>query len=199
MTPRVSRLALIELALFAAVIGLAAPIAAAAFHKVALDERLLPAVGRRVTSDDVARFLHEVAWSDAERSSLAFTLLAAADSPLITEADKIALIARAVEEFRTYVARVPGDGAAWAGLASAELARGETKRAVGALEASILATPWSPSLVTWRCGLGIDLFNKLDDEGRELMKGQFRLQAQRSAASLVRIVTARNALRIARI
>ena len=199
MTVRVSRLALIELSLFAAVIALGAPAALNAFHKVALDDRLAPATGRGVTSEDAARLLGESVQSDAERVDFAFALLGAADAPSIDESDRAALIAQAAADFRAYVSRVPGDGAAWAGLASAELARGDGRRAADAFVASILATPWSPSLVAWRCGLGIDLFNRLDDEGRELLKGQFRLEAQRSVASLVRIVTARNALRTARI
>ncbi|HVM77670.1 MAG TPA: hypothetical protein VMU06_01535 [Stellaceae bacterium] len=199
MALRVSRLALIELSLSVAVIALGAPIAVSAFHKSAFDERLGPATERRVTPEGAARLLREAAWSDSERIDLAFALLSAADGASIPESDRAALISRAAEEFRAYVSRVPGDGAAWAGLASAELARGDGRRAAAALEASILATPWSPSLVTWRCGLGIDLFHRLDEEGRELMKGQFRLEAQRSVSSLVRIVTARGAARIARI
>jgi len=130
---------------------------------------------------------------------LAFALLSGSGSPVLSEGERAALIGRAVQEFRTYVSRVPGDGAAWAGLASAELAAGDAQLAGNALKASILATPWSPSLVAWRCELGTDLFYRLDDEGRELMKGQFRLQARRSPSTLVETVIARGAVRIARI
>lgn len=197
--PRVTRLAFLELTLSAAILALGLPMAADAFHRVMTDDRLILANERRIAAGTTDRVLKQRAWSDAERKDIAFALLAGADSPTITASERSALIARAVSEFRAYVARVPADGAAWAGLASAELAQGDTRPAVEALKASILATPWSASLVLWRCGLGIDLFRSLDDEGRELMKGQFRLQAQRSAAVLVETAIPRGAVRIARI
>lgn len=191
MMPRISGLALMELGLAGAILALGLPMTANAFHELAFDARL--------STDPVIGLESEVARTDTELKSLAFALLGRANDPALSEGQNAALIARAAAALREYVARVPGDGAAWAGLASAELARGDTERGAEALEASILATPWSPSLVAWRCGLGIDLFRSLDDEGRDLMKGQFRLQAQRSVAALVKTVRERGGARIARI
>ncbi len=200
MTPRISGLALMELGLAGAIFVLGLPMTIDAFHELALDARL-NATQNRIGDgrESVVRLEDEVARTASEQKSLAFALLGRADDPTLSEAQSMGLIRRAETAFRDYVGRVPGDGAAWAGLASAELAKGDAGRAAEALRVSILAAPWSPSLVAWRCGLGIDLFRKLDDEGRELMKGQFRLQAQRSVAALVKTVTARNAVRIARI
>lgn len=133
------------------------------------------------------------------QAALAYALLTLAGGPLRSESERRVLLDRSVSEFRGYVGRVPGDGGAWAGLTSAELARGDFKAAQVALKASILASPWSPSLVTWRCGLGIELFRQLDDEGRELMRGQLRLQAERSIRVLVDIALRRKSVLAARI
>ena len=137
--------------------------------------------------------------SAVEQKELAFALLARADRPGASGKGRMELLGRSSSLFRSYLALVPADGAAWVGLASVENALGDSRGAVRALKASILNAPWSAALVLGRCGLGIDLFRALDDEGWEMMKGQFRLAAQRSAASLSQVVIAHDGTRIARV
>jgi len=198
-----STLVAAELLVAVGILAIGVPLTFDALETLELHKRLIGVMDVEARgsapAESVVRLEREVPRTEGVQKDLAFTLLALADNPVRAEPEKHALIDSAVGHFRSYVAKVPGDGAAWAGLAAAELADGHTDRAAAALKASILATPWSPSLVTWRCSLGIALFGKLDDEGRELMQGQFRLQVNRSVAELVNMVVDRNAVRLARI
>jgi hypothetical protein len=106
---------------------------------------------------------------------------------------------RAAEVFRSYLAQVPADANAWAGLGSVELARGDFRRAALALKISILTAPWSTPLLVLRCGMAMDLFRVLDGDERELMKGQFRLAAKRSIGPLVDMARSRNGIMATRI
>jgi len=203
MALRISGLPLAELALAAGIVALGIPIASGAFHRLHFDDLLkstVAAVDRGGPAETLVAGLSNAApQTQAERKDLALALLTLADVPSISEPTRQMLLARARDQLRDYVSAVPGDGAAWASLAAAEFARGEAERAQRALKTSILVTPWSPSLVAWRCGLGIDLFAALDGEGRELMKGQFRLQAVRAVTALVDTAIQRRGVRIARI
>jgi len=196
-------IALTELVLAGGIFVLGVPAAVNSFDALRLQSRMSAALSAESRGDlhdeDLAEIERSAPPTETARSNLAFALLALADDPMRSEPKRRALVDRSVAEFWRHVEHVPGDGAAWAGLASAELARGDLRAAQAALKASILATPWSPSLVSWRCGLGIDVFRALDEEGRELMKSQLRLQAERSIPVLVDTVLRRNAVRVARI
>ena len=148
--------------------------------------------------ETVTRLGENVPQTAAEQLDLAFALLAQGDDRTLTQEMRALVVDKAAQGFRAYLSIVPGDGRAWAGLASAEIARGGSRRGAEALKMSILTAPWSGSLVQWRCGLGIDLFRVLNAEERELMKGQFRVAAQRSPAALVQTVIRRGGARIAR-
>lgn len=153
----------------------------------------------RQAGDKVADLEQETPRTLAEGRDLAFALLSHGDDPDLPEAAQARVIGQAARGFREYLAKVPGDGRAWAGLASAQARLGDLARGAEALRMSILTAPWSDSLVQWRCGLAIDLFRVLDAEDRELVKGQFRVAAQRSVSSLVQTVIRRNGTRIARL
>jgi hypothetical protein len=124
--------------------------------------------------------------SNGARIDLGFVLLAG--QPHGPDADE------AAREFRAYLAEVPGDSRAWAGLAQAELLQNHRSEALSALKVSILTAPSSPGILLWRCGIGIDLYESLDEEGRRLVGRQFRMAAERSPARLVRLVREKNAV-----
>ena len=196
-------IALTELLLGGGILLLGIPATLSSFEALRLETQLksaLSADGLGVLGDDALGQIESASPSTTTvQADLAYALLTLAGGPLRSESERRALLDRSVSASRGYVRRVPGDGAAWAGLTSAELARSDLKAAQAALKASILASPWSPSLVTWRCGLGIELFRQLDDEGRELMKGQLRLQADRSIRALVDVAVQRKSVLAARI
>ena len=150
-------------------------------------------------SEATVRLDAEVPTTIAEKLALAFALLSRVDDPGWSDEARTARVDRARGLFHNYLAEVPADGRAWAGLASAEIRRGDIAAAAAALKRSILTAPWSGTLVQWRCGLAITLFRSLDDESRDLMKGQFRVAALRSPAELVRTVQTRGGVRIARL
>ena len=141
----------------------------------------------------------EIPTTVAERLALAFALLSRGDDPTSSEQARNARVDRAAALFSEYLAEVPADGRAWAGLASTQIRRGDRAAAAAALRMSVLAAPWSASLVPWRCGMVLTLFRSLDDESRELMKGQFRVAAQRSPKELVKIVRSQGGVRVARL
>lgn len=149
--------------------------------------------GRAVDRADLDRARQDleaaVAASNGARADLAFVLLAGGAGE--AEAERVA------GEFRIYLAEVPGDARVWAGLAQAELLRGRRAEAVRALKASILTGPSSSNLVLWRCGVGIDLYDALDEEGRRLVAGQMRMAVERSVDRLVPLVRQKNAALIA--
>jgi hypothetical protein len=194
---------LVDLALASAIFAIGVPETVAAIHDLSFTARLAGAGtgesldGRR--GEPTAQLDLETPATTREDLQLAFALLSRGDDPVSWGQARIARTDRAGLLFREYLARVPADGRAWAGLASAEIQRGELGRGAAALRMSILTAPWSSSLVQWRCGMAIDLFRTLDDEERELMKGQFRVAAQRSISALVKTVRARKGTRIARI
>jgi hypothetical protein len=185
----------------AAILAIGIPSTITALYDLGFYSRVDPTGGRLrlQAADKVADLEQESPRTAAEGRDLAFALLSHGDDPDLPEAAQARLVARAARGFREYLAKVPGDGQAWAGLASTQVRLGDPARAAEALRISILTAPWSDSLVQWRCGLGIDVFRALNSEERELMKGQFRVAAQRSVSTLVQTVTGRNGTRIARL
>jgi hypothetical protein len=141
----------------------------------------------------------EIPTTAPERLALAFALLSRGDDPASSEQARNARVDRAARLFGEYLAEVPADGRAWAGLASAQIRRGDMSAAATALKMSVLTAPWSATLVQWRCGMAITLFRTLDDESRELMTGQFRVAAQRSPKELVKTVRSLGGVRVARL
>jgi len=203
MLRRLSGFALLELVLVGTLIMIGVPMVFSAIHELGFMERLgasgsgeLPDANR---GESAAQLDAEVPVTLKEQLSLAFALLSQGEDRETPEAARAVRVARADTLFQAYVAQVPADGRAWAGLASAEIQRGNLRLGASALKMSILTTPWSSSLVQWRCGMAIDLFRSLDDEERDLMKGQFRVAAQRSVTSLVKTARSRDGLRIARL
>jgi len=185
----------------AATLALGTTATVTALYDLGFHSRIDPIAGsaRLQTGDKVADLEQETARTAVEKRDLAFALLSHGADPDLPEAAQTRVVADAERGFHEYLAQVPGDGRAWAGLAAAQARLGDFADGAEALRMSILTAPWSESLVQWRCGMGIDLFRALNSEERELMKGQFRVAAQRSVSSLVRTVTDRNGTRIARL
>jgi hypothetical protein len=198
-----SGLLAVELALAGVLLVLGVPAALSAFDDFKFTERLgtagsggpLGAKGGETTE----RLDSERPSTVAQQLALAFALLSRADDSGSSQQARDIRADRAVALFQDYLAQVPADGRAWAGLASGQIRRGDLRPAAAALKMSILTAPWSASLVQWRCGMAISLFRSLDDESRELMKGQFRVASQRSVADLVRTARSRGGIRVARL
>ncbi len=191
----------LQAAIGGAILAVGIPATITAVYDLGFYSRVDPTGGqaRLQTADNVADLEQESPRTATERRDLAFALLSHGDDRDLAPAAQTRVVERAARGFREYLKEVPGDAQAWAGLASAQARLGELARGADALRMSILTSPWSDSLVQWRCGLAVDLFRALNAEDRELMKGQFRVAAQRSVSSLVRTVTVRNGTRIARL
>jgi hypothetical protein len=110
---------------------------------------------------------------------------------LPTELDVTAVTT--VQRMRRYLETTPADTRAWAALAQGLVLMRERQAAAGALKMSILTGPWYTPLLVSRCILGIDLFPELDEEGRDLLKGQFRIATDRLVVQLAAAVKARKA------
>jgi len=195
-------LAILQVTLAAAILGLGIPENINAIRDLGFYSRIGPSssfTGQHTGEALVVNLEKEIPHTGAEERDLAFALLAHGDDPDLSEPEQIRIVREAAHSFRDYLSDVPADSQAWAGLASAQVRLGELKEGAAALRMSILTSPWSNSLVQWRCGLGIDFYRVLDEEERELMKGQFRVAAQRSAATLTQTVIARKGTRIARL
>ena len=196
-----SGLAILQVTLAVAIFGLGIPENMNAIRDLGFYSRIGPlsSFTGRHTGEPVVNLEKEIPHTGAEKRDLAFALLAQGDDPDLSDPEQIRIVKEAARGFRDHLSDVPADSQAWAGLASTEVRLGELKKGAAALRMSILTSPWSNSLVQWRCGLGIDLYRVLNEEERELMKGQFRVAAQRSAATLAQTVTARKGTRIARL
>ena len=195
--PRWSGLGPVQLIMAVAILTLGIPATVTAFHDLEFYSRVDP-TGRQ-SGENLAALEQEIPRTDAEGRDLAFALLVHGNDLELSAPERTRIVNQAARGFRDYLSRVPADGPAWAGLASAHLQLGDLRSGAEALRMSILTSPWSESLVQWRCGLGIDLYRALDDEGRELMKGQFRVAAQRSASVLAQTAISRKGVRIARV
>ena len=203
MMGRLSGVAVLAVVLAGALLALGLPMASSALHEFRFAQRLGEA-GSGEPSDTHAsvsteQLDSEVPRTPGERLSLAFALLSRGNDPDTAVGTAAGRVDRAAALFRAYLVQTPADGRAWAGLSSAEIRLGSVSRGAAALKMSILTAPWSSSLVQWRCGLAIDLFRGLDDENRELMKGQFRIAAERSVRELVKTARSHDGVRIARL
>jgi hypothetical protein len=194
MTRGLSPLALANLLLAAGLVAVGLPSVVAVTLRLPSRSAIVALErGSAVDRMDIARgrtnLESAAAASNGAHADLAFMLLA--DRPTELDAGK------AVHEFATYLAQVPGDSRAWAGLAHAELLQDRRAEALSALKVSILTGPSLPGLLLWRCAVGIDLYPSLDAEGRRLLAGQFRVAAERSLDRLVGLVRRKNAVLVA--
>jgi hypothetical protein len=107
--------------------------------------------------------------------------------------DRLAIAAATIQRMRRYLETTPGDTRAWAALAEAHMLLRQPKPAAVALKMSMLTGPWYTPLLVSRCALGIDLYPALDQEARDLLKGQFRIASARAVAQLAVVIKARGA------
>lgn len=199
-----SPLVLGNLLLAAGIVAVGWPSTLAALHRAPIEVSAAAVrVGRlpdRVDVDDLLRHLALAQeTSPAAVEDIAFTLLLEATRPDGDTAERRTELERAVAAFRDYLAHVPGNSLAWAGLTDALGAQQRRLEAMQALKMSMITAPRSPSLLLWRCETGLDFFYILDAEGRELLEQQFRLATERSPASVVKLAVERNAVPMARI
>jgi hypothetical protein len=110
---------------------------------------------------------------------LALAQLDRLNSRAVPPAELDATAAGTVERMRRYLETTPADTRAWAALATGLALLHQRQAAAVALKMSILTGPWYTPLLVGRCALGIDLFPELDQEGRDLLKGQFRVATDR--------------------
>ena len=104
----------------------------------------------------------------------------------------------AAQEFRRYLAGVPGDAAGWEWLARAELAAGHPPAARAALDMSLLIGPRELSLALRRCQLAMVLGGPFAGTERPLLEQQFQMAADYDVAALARLVQQQNALLLTR-
>ena len=124
---------------------------------------------------------------------LALAQLDRLNSRAVLPAERDATAAATVQRLRRYLETTPADTRAWAALAQGLVLLGQRQAAAVALKMSILTGPWYTPLLVSRCTLGIDLFPDLDQEGRDLLKGQYRVAADRLVVQLAAAVKARRA------
>jgi hypothetical protein len=124
---------------------------------------------------------------------LALAQLDRLNSRAVSPTELDATAAATVQRMRRYLETTPADTRAWAALAQGLVLLHRPQAAAVALKMSILTGPWYTPLLVSRCALGIDLFSELDQEGRDLLKGQFRIATDRAVTQLANVVKARGA------
>jgi hypothetical protein len=101
------------------------------------------------------------------------------------------LLKEAQRQFETSLAEAPANAKAWAALADARrLDGGPSVAAAAALKMSMQLARYEPSLLAWRCEMGLALYSVLDDGTKAELDGQIRLLAHRSLDDLVRLARA---------
>jgi hypothetical protein len=124
---------------------------------------------------------------------LALAELDRLNSHLVSPDERDATAAATIRRMRRYLETTPADTRAWAALAEALALQRQPQAAALALKMSMLTGPWYTPLLVSRSALGIDLFAELDQEGRDLLKGQFRIAADRDVVQLAGAIKARKA------
>ncbi len=136
--------------------------------------------------------------SPAAREDTAFALLLDSTRSIAPTLVARARLDQSVAEFRQYLSDVPGDALAWAGLTDALISQGHQLDAAHTLKMSMITSPRSPSLLLWRCKVGLDLFYLLDGEGRVLLEQQFSAAMEKSPVAVVDLARAHHAVTIVR-
>jgi hypothetical protein len=124
---------------------------------------------------------------------LALAQLDRLNSHTVPPGEVNAVAAATVERMRRYLETTPADTRAWAALAQGLVLLRQRQAAAAALKMSILTGPWYTPLLVSRCILGVDLFPELDQEARDLLRGQFRVATDRLVVQLAAAVKARRA------
>jgi hypothetical protein len=93
--------------------------------------------------------------------------------------------------FARAVAGNPTDAQAWAALANARLLdQGPSAAAADALALSMELARFEPSLLAWRCQMGLAMLDVLDAGRKAALADQIRLLARRSMSELVQVAHA---------
>jgi hypothetical protein len=201
MRLRIHSHALINLLLAAAVLAAGLPGIVSNFRRLPVEAtvqrvRSGQSVSRADLTDAIPPLESASALSAAAKADLALVLLTEAANDPAGQADP--RLKRAAQELQGYLAEVPGDSVTWAALSDAEYLQGLRKEAADSLKMSILTGPWLPSLVLYRCGMGLDLYLVLDEEGRGLLRSQFRNAMERSPAAATKLALQRKAVPLVR-
>jgi hypothetical protein len=93
----------------------------------------------------------------------------------------------AIDDLTDGLARSPANAYAWATLAQAQIASGESAKAKRALATSILIDDFDPNMSLWRCELGLLLWGSFDNDDRRLWNDQVRLAWNTQPEGLVKL------------
>ena len=169
------------------------PGAIAAFHRlpagVAINElRFGRPVGAVDRENSIVVLARSTYMSNASRDDLAVALLAPAGGRSLDAATTDAR--RAADLLQLYLSSAPADSIAWSNLALARLRSGAVDASVTPFKMAMLIASSSGALL-WRCGFGLTVFSRLDDEGRELLAAQFGHAMEHSSQEFVKLVRER--------
>jgi hypothetical protein len=126
--------------------------------------------------------------SNASRDDLAIALLAPAAGKSFDVAATDAR--RAAALLQRYLSSAPADSIAWSNLALARLRSGAVDASVAPFKMAMLMASSSGALL-WRCGFGLAVFPRLDDEGREMLARQFDHAMKKFPREFVELVRQR--------
>jgi hypothetical protein len=108
------------------------------------------------------------------------------------------LLKEAQRRFERSLAEAPANAKAWAALADARrLDSGPSVAAAAALKMSMQLARYEPTLLAWRCEMGLALYPVLDDDAKAELDGQIRFLGHRSLGDLVRVARASGRIGVA--
>jgi hypothetical protein len=105
--------------------------------------------------------------------------------------DRVALD-KAVVDLGEGLARAPADAKAWMALAQAQLATGNLEMGKQAFRTSLLIALYDPSLLFWRCQLGLGLWPLLGEDDQRLVASQLRFAWARQSTELLALAQGGN-------
>jgi hypothetical protein len=94
-------------------------------------------------------------------------------------------LSRSIADLESGLARAPADAKGWLALAHAQLSVGDLVRGKRAFRTSLLMALYDPTLMVWRCQLGLGLWPMLDTDDRQLVANQLRMAWTRQPAELM--------------
>jgi len=130
-------------------------------------------------------------WSDPSNSLKEGALLMQLARPAAGGPYDRDLLKEAEARFARSLAGNPADATAWAALANARLLdQGPSPDAADALALSMELARFEPSLLAWRCEMGLAMLDVLDAGRKAALADQIRMLERHSGSDLARIARA---------
>jgi hypothetical protein len=130
-------------------------------------------------------------WRDPGNSIDIATLFLRMSTPGEAPNGDRVLAAAARQALERSLVEAPGNGKAWIWLANARLVeQGPTQSAISAFVMSLVLARYEPSLLVWRCQVGLALYPALDSDNRERLAEQIRILAAVSTDDVARVARA---------